>query len=280
MLLLADSGATKTKWVLANTDGEISKEFSTMGFSPLHHTEIQILSALNNNLALKQCVPKISQLRFFGTGCSNEYRVAKMKNIFSKFFIDADIIVEHDMLAAAIALCHNSPGIACILGTGSNSIYYDGKQLKELTPALDYVLADEGSGTDLGKRLIKLYLYQRLPSDLLKAFENDYKINKELVLQKVYKESNPKKYLASFSIFIRKHIQHPLMQQLVADSFNEFLYYHVEIYSESKHYPVHFMGSIAYYFKEELSKLVHVKGLRLGKVIKEPIYELLSYYSR
>ncbi|HRI27029.1 MAG TPA: hypothetical protein PK239_07770 [Chitinophagales bacterium] len=279
MLLIADSGATKTNWILANTDTQnIVGEYETIGFSPLFCTEEQVLEALRNNQALAAYAHIIDNLYFFGAGCSSEERCAKMRNIFTKFFTRANILVDHDMLGAAIALCHNNPGIACILGTGSNSVFYDGKNLYEETPALDFILGDEGSGTHLGKMIVRLYLYKRLPADLHADFAATYEVNKEIVLQKVYKEMNPKRYLASFARFAGKHEQHPFMRKLVYDCFAEFLTYHVCIYPQSSYAPVHFAGSVAHYFDEILQSAVTDKQLIMGRIIQKPIYELLNYY--
>lgn len=279
MIIIADSGATKTNWVLADTKTQnILGEYETIGFSPMFCTEEQVLTALHANIALHGYAGRIEHVYFFGAGCSSEERCAKMQHIFAKFFTKAEIWVNHDMLGAAIALCHNQPGMACILGTGSNSVYYDGKTLFEETPALDYILGDEGSGTHIGKMLLRLYLYKRLPADLQLDFTALYEVNKEIVLAKVYKELNPKRYLASFAHFAGKHIEHPFIEKLVYDCFTEFLEYHVCIYPQSKQVSVNFAGSVAHYFSKILEKVVEDKGLKVGRIVQKPIYELLNYY--
>lgn len=281
MLLIADSGATKTNWVLANTETQnIIGEYETIGFSPMFVTEEQVLNELRGNKALADNALGVESLYFFGAGCSSEERCAKMRNIFSKFFTNTRISVDHDMLGAAIALCHNQAGIACILGTGSNSVYYDGKNLFEETPALDYILGDEGSGTHLGKMIIRYYLYKRLPKELHDDFAATYEVTKEIVLTKVYKEMNPKRYLASFARFAGKHEQHPFMRQLIQDCFSEFLDYHVCIYPQSKQVPVNFAGSVAHYFSSILKETAAAKGLTVGRIIQKPIYELLNYFMK
>lgn len=279
MIIIADSGATKTNWILADTQTQsILGEYETMGFSPLFCTEEQVLAALNANTAMQNYAAGIEKVYFFGAGCSSEERCSKMRNIFAKFFTRAQIVVDHDMLGAAIALCHNQAGIACILGTGSNSVYYDGKSLYEETPALDYILGDEGSGTHIGKMLVRFYLYKRLPPELHSDFSAGYEVTKEIVLAKVYKELNPKRYLASFAQFAGKQKEHLFIQQLVYNCFAEFLEYHVCIYPQSRQVPVHFAGSVAHFFSDVLTRAVTDKGLVMGRIIQKPIYELLNYY--
>lgn len=279
MLLIADSGATKTNWILADTKTQnIIGEYETMGLSPFFVTEEQVLNELGGNPNLAAYAPVVEDIYFYGAGCSSEERCTKMRNIFSKFFTKSRITVEHDLLGAAIALCHNQSGIACILGTGSNAVYYDGKNLFEETPSLDYILGDEGSGTHIGKMLVRLYMYKRLPKDLHDDFTASYEVTKEIVLAKIYKESNPKRYLASFARFAGKHVEHPFIHRLVQDCFSEFLEYRVCIYPQSKYTPVSFAGSVAHYFSDILTECVADKGLIKGRIIQKPIYELLNYY--
>jgi len=278
MLLIADSGATKTAFILLDKARNIVGEYNTMGFSPLFHSATTISTALCAHEKLSYYANAIQTVHYFGAGCSSTDRINKISTAFSAVFTSATINVRHDMYAAALATCHDEAGIACILGTGSNSCYFDGSEVSELTPALDYVLGDEGSGTQLGKALLRSYLYRQLPNDLKTAFEARYTVNKEIVLEHVYQSSHPKKYLASFAQFIDDHQSHPYLAALAKRCFDEFLVNHILIYPQHQQVPIHFVGSVAYHFRNILGRCLSEAGLKRGKIVKSPIYELVAYF--
>lgn len=279
MLLIADSGATKTSWVLLNSEKQIVGEYSTMGFSPLFHSEAAITNALNGNSDLIMWALQVTEVRYFGAGCSSPERNEKIYNALKQVFFHAHIFIEHDLLGAAIATCGNEAGIACILGTGSNSCYFDGTQLHEVVPSLDFILSDEGSGTKLGMELIRQYMYNRLPEDLHSELYNTYHLDKEMVLRKVYSESHPKAFLSSFAKFMYTHKENPAIQQIVLSCFDEFLDYRVTCYPNYRQVPVHFVGSIAHYFADMLAIVTQKRQIQLGKIIQAPIYGLIEHFS-
>lgn len=280
MLLIADSGATKTSWVLLNDQRQIVEEYNTMGFSPIFHTTNDIVTALNGNGDLMMWALQVSEVRYFGAGCSSAERNAKIHHALHQVFSNAHTYVEHDLLGAAIATCGSSAGIACILGTGSNSCYFDGQQVHELIPSLDFILSDEGSGTKLGMELIRQYMYQRLPNDLHLELQQTYQLDKEMVLRKVYSEKHPKAFLSSFAKFMHIHRRHTAIEAIVLRCFDEFLDYRVTCYPQYRQVPVHFVGSIAHYFADQLHTATQQRGMQLGKIIQAPIYGLVEHLSK
>jgi N-acetylglucosamine kinase-like BadF-type ATPase len=277
MLLVADSGATKTAWILIDQSG-YPREFSTMGFSPLFHSEQDILIALGGNAALAECAAQVTDVRYFGAGCSSPDRNEKIYRALSHFFAHAThIAVEHDLLGSVWATCGTSSGISCILGTGSNACYYHGEQIHEAVPSLDYILGDEGSGAYFGKRIVANFLYKRLPQDLYQAFADEYQLDKEIALNRVYRQPHPKVWLASFAKFFKAHEAHPYIHALLLEGLGEFLDTRVVIFPNYREVPVHFVGSIAHHFQTALRQACEQRGISVGKIIKEPIYDLTEF---
>ncbi len=276
MLLVADSGATKTAWILLDKDN-YPREFSTMGFTPMFHSEQDILIALGGNGGLSEWADKVSELRYFGSGCSSHDRIAKMHRALQAFFANATVHIEHDLLGSVLATCGHTSGISCILGTGSNACFYDGQQIHEGVPSLDYILGDEGSGAYFGKKLIAKFLYKQLPAALHNAFYAQYQIDKETALNKVYKTPNPKAWLAGFSKFLRENIDHPYISNFIFEGLEEFVQTQILVFPNHREVPVHFVGSIAYHFQTILNEVCKKYQITVGKIIQEPIYELADY---
>ena len=221
---------------------------------------------------------QIKQLYFFGAGCLNAQYCGKIQQALQDCFVNATIAVESDIWGAIKATCGKEAGITCILGTGTNTSVFDGTQIVDNIPSLGYILGDEGSGTHLGKQLIQHYFYRELPNPLHQQFEQQYQLDKNKVIEKVYKQAGANRYLAAFTPFLSAHITHPFISNLVKSSFNEFLERHVLKYTQSSSYPVHFVGSIAHHFKSILEVCAAKKNLQIGKVIQQPINNLANYY--
>lgn len=277
MVLIADAGSTKTDWLFLTP----SKEHLTLksdGLNPVvtSPTEIdQRLSVVFKDLSASN---KVEKVHFFGAGCWNDSTCTIIHTALQKYFPNALIEVASDILGAVRASCGSQSGIVCILGTGSSTCLYDGHQIRTGVPSLGYILGDEGSGMYLGKELIKHYFYQELPADLHKEFDNLYHLDKETIIQKVYKEVGANQYLASYVPFLFKHKQHPFIQHLLKRVFNQFIERHLLKYPEHKALPIHFIGSIAFHFKTELIACLAENELQLGKILKQPIEALGSYY--
>ncbi len=274
--LIADSGATKCEWRLV-ADGK-NKSIITQGISPYFLNEEQIIALLSKELLPKLKKATITHIHFYGTGLSNADNVLIIKKVFKTLFPKATIEVQTDLLAAARALCGRKKGIACILGTGSNSCYFDGKKIVKNSPGLGYVLGDEGSGAYLGKKVVQYYLYNTFDEELKTRFEKSFPVSAFEILEHVYKQPLANRYLASFAIFLAENRGHYMIENIIEDGLNDFFFTHLYKYRESWILPIHFIGSIAFGFKDVLKDLCNTYELELGKVIKAPMEGLLAYH--
>jgi glucosamine kinase len=275
--LIADSGSTKAEWCLM--DGKKTKTYITQGLSPYFLNAEQIQKILEEELKAKMKQVEPDEIFFYGTGCSNPGNVSIVKKAIKKVFPKAKISVDHDLMGAAKALCGTEKGIACILGTGSNSCYYNGKKIIKNSPGLGYVLGDEGSGAYLGKKVIQYFLYNTFDEDLMDRFAAKFKTSSYEILDAVYKKPLPNRYLASFAIFLAENRGHYMIENIIEDGFNDFFFNHVYKYSESWKLPVHFIGSVAYGFKDVLKEMCNGYELQLGRVLKKPMDGLVKYHS-
>lgn len=274
--LIADSGATKCEWALVK--GSKARTFITQGISPYFLTSDQITALLTKELLPKLKKASITHIHFYGTGLANPENVRIIKKILKVFFPKAKIEVETDILATARALCGKKKGIACGLGTGTISCYYDGKKIVKTSHGLGYVLGDEGSGAYLGKKVIQYYLYQTFDEELKTSFEKKFRVTAVEILDHVYKQPLANRYLASFAIFLAENRGHYMIENIIEDGLNDFFFTHLYKYSESWTLPIHFTGSIAFGFRDVLKDLCHSYELELGKVIKAPMKGLLAYH--
>jgi N-acetylglucosamine kinase-like BadF-type ATPase len=281
MILIADSGSTKTEWVLLHHNQVICKAH-TQGINPYFQNSAQIEDILSLELlpALLPHQPQqVTQVFYYGAGCSAPEPVATVAKPLHNFFGSASIEVEHDLLAAARAACGNQPGIAAILGTGSNSCLFDGTHITANQPSLGFMLGDEGSGGYIGKQLLRLFLYRELTPELYEAFATEYELTKEVVLENIYKKPMPNRYAASFTRFVGKHIDHPQMHALVIQSFTDFFRHHITSYPNYQAYALSAVGSVAVVFETQLREVCDSYGIQLKHVIKQPIDGLISFHT-
>lgn len=275
--LIADCGATKSEWALVS-DGK-SKTIVTQGISPYFLDAVQI-----RDLLLKELTPKlknktVAEVYYYGTGCANPDNVKTVKKALRQVFPGAYTEVTHDLLAAARALCGNEKGIACILGTGSNSCYYNGKSIVKNSPGLGYVLGDEGSGAYLGRKVLQYYLYGTFDDELRGRFDVTYLTNTTEILENVYKKALPNRYLAGFARFLADNRGHYMIENIIEDGLNDFFFTHLCKYGEIWKYPVNFAGSIAFGFKDVLQQLCNTYEFEPGRIIKKPMNGLIDYHS-
>jgi N-acetylglucosamine kinase-like BadF-type ATPase len=277
LTLIADSGSTKTDWVLINRN-EVLSNLKTIGFNPYFQTKDQIAKEIKNTLVpdLKD-FSKIDQVYYYGAGCSNEVNCNLVREGIIEGLNIKTIHVHHDLLAAARALCGREAGIACILGTGSNSCLFDGETVKENVPSVGYLFGDNGSGANIGKTFIQAYFDDALPPKLKAAFE-EAGYHREQILDNVYKNGMPSRYLASISKFVQLYIKDSYIKKLVKGCFTEFFHKQVDKYTNSRQYKVHSVGSIGFYYKPLLAEVANEEGYTLGKVIKSPIEGLIDYH--
>lgn len=277
MILIADSGSTKTHWKLLGPDNTL-ETFYTKGLNPYFADESVFSKVLNNDLDIQKT--EIKELHFYGSGCGTKGKVSFVKNHLKSFFSTAKIFVYGDLFGAARALLGYQKGIACILGTGSVSCVYDGKKITEGIPSLGYIMGDEGGGVTLGKELLKAYFYKKLPDNLHQAFEENFSITREEMLDKVYHHPAPNAYLASFSKFIRSYQQEPFIHDLVYRCFKDFFVNHVIVYHGYKELPLVFTGSVSSNLKDILAEVAEEFGTSVSRIMKEPMDGLVEFHKK
>lgn len=276
IILIADSGSTKAEWCLLN--GNKRKTIYTQGISPYFLTADQIQQILIVELKEKLKNIEPDKVYYYGTGCSNPENVVSVKKALKNTFSKAKIFVDHDLMGAAKALCGNGKGVACILGTGSNSCYYNGKKIVKNSPGLGFILGDEGSGAYLGKKVLQYYLYHTFDPDLMDRFHAKYNTTAAEILDAVYKHALPNRYLAGFVPFLIENRGHFMIENIIEDGFNDFFFNHVYKYRESWIMPIHFIGSVAFGFKDVLKDMCDSYELQLGRVLKNPMDGLVKYH--
>ncbi len=279
MRLIADSGSTKTDWMLL--DGQkVVCEYQTVGLNPYLNSKETIMSVLRNDLMTSFCAGNIkntNSIEFYGAGCSSVSKSKVIEHALHCFFPFADIVVSHDLLGAAIAACGSEPGIAVILGTGSNSCYFDGEQVVENVISLGYILGDEGSGCYMGKKLLQDFLNKDMPDKLQRLLIEDTGVNAELILENIYKKPRPNKYMASFSEWIGKYLnENKYLQELVRNAFDDFFKQHIIKYKNYKSLPLNVVGSVGFAYADILNEIAGKYGCKIGKVIKSPLQGLIT----
>lgn len=276
MILIADSGSTKTDWLLVHLTNNTL--ITTSGINAYYMSSEMILGMLRKELQPLVPAALVEKIYFYGSGCSTESKCNKISSILKELFVNAAIEVNHDMLAAARSLCQDKPGIASILGTGSNSCVYDGNRITQQMVSLGYFFGDEGSGTHLGKLLITDYLRGEMPAELSAKLNAEFNLSLELVLDNIYNQGPPNKFLASFAPFIQQNAQDAYVRQLIAKSFIEFLKVGIMKFHGFENLEVSFVGSIAYHFQDILKEVALANGIRIEKIQKSVIDGLRDYH--
>jgi len=275
--LIADSGSTKAEWCLL--DGKKKKTIYTQGISPYFLDGVQIEAVVRLELKAKLKGIEPDEIFYYGTGCSNPNNAKIVTKALQRVFPTAFITVTHDLMGAAKALCGDEKGVACILGTGSNSCYYNGKKIVKNSPGLGFILGDEGSGAYLGKKVVQYFLYNTYDPDLMDRFNAKYNTNAVEILEAVYKMPLPNRYLAGYVPFLVENRGHFMIENIIEDGFNEFFFNHIYKYKESWTLPINFIGSVAYGFRDVLKEMCSSYELELGKVLKNPMDGLVKYHS-
>ena len=277
MILVADSGSSKTDWLLKLSTGEV-KQFRTSGLNPYFLTEKEIVKILQEQAAdMIVYAPQIREIYFFGAGCSSPDRHEIVSNALSQLFNKSYVSVDSDLLGSAYATCGAEKGLCCVLGTGSNISYFDGAEIHSGQHGLGFVLGDEGSGSWFGKALITDFLYGNMPPDISEKFDEDYHITKEIVIRNVYQTPNPNSYLAAFSKFLTKIRSTDYGQNLLHKGMIEFIETNIKWYPQYYKFKCHFVGSIAFVFSDELKAACKVNGVHVGKIIRQPIHDLMEF---
>lgn len=276
-ILIADSGATKCEWCLL---GPRKKQtVLTQGLSPYFLAAPEMEQAMRTELlpALGRVVPEA--VYFYGTGCRSAVNVAIVRKALKRVFPSATVFVTHDLFGAARALCGDEKGVACILGTGSNSCYFNGNRIVRTSSGLGFILGDEGSGAYLGKMVLQHYLNHVFEDDIRQRFDAKYKLSELEILENVYKKPLPNRYLASFTVFLSENRGNYMIENIIADGLNDFFYRHLACYPQASRYPVHFTGSVAFYFSDVILDLCDSYGFLPGSILKAPMEGLIGYHS-
>lgn len=277
-ILIADSGSTKCEWCFIT--GATKQIVVTQGASPYFLNEFQLVEIIKLELLppLKKKMP--ASIYFYGTGCAAAENRAMIKRALIKVFPKAEIEVQHDLTGAARALCGKSKGIVAIVGTGSNSGYYDGNKIKYNSPGLGYVLGDEGSGAYLGRKVLQYYLYKTFDIELHEKFNAKYQVRAADILEAVYKKPLPNKYIASYTLFLAENRGHYMVENIIEDGFRDFFSVHLAHYPESGKLPVYFTGSVAFEFQDILKDLCKTYGWEAGKFLAKPMHGLIDYHKK
>ncbi len=277
MLLIADSGSTKTEWSLAS-EGKLLMQFKTAGFNPYYSSPDAILHILQRDFPSSMVPADIDEIIYYGSGCSTPANCNIVSNAFRQLFSHAKTTINHDLLGAAHALLGRNSGIACILGTGSNSCAYDGENITDKVPSLGYLLGDEGSGVHIGKSLLKAYLYKEMPDQLAKVFEKQFPWSLADILDALYRKEKPGSFLAGFAPFARKNLHFPFMKDLISQVFDAFIEVQLSKYADYQKQSIGFTGSIAFQFSDILHERLLQHGIQAAKIMASPSDGLLDYY--
>ena len=276
MYLIADGGSTKTEWILIEGQ-QVVLRFLTKGFNP-NYTDWETITVIISSEFPPDCPDDVEKINYYGSGCGNEKNCQLVSAALQQRFPTAEIHVAHDLMAAAHGLLGHEKGIACILGTGANSCLYDGKNIVNQAVSLGYLVGDEGSGTHIGKTMLRSYFYGFMPADLRQEFEAYYQLTHKDFIDKLYHFPQPNMYLADFCKFAGEHQNHPYIRKICSDCFNDFIRIFIERYDVCKELKVSFVGSVAYHFQPIMKTCIEEKGLHLGKIIQSPADGLIDYY--
>lgn len=278
MVAIVDSGSTKSDWVILDDFKKVFLKTETIGFNPNFINRELIVPEIEKNSSLILVKNSITKIFFYGSGCGVKKNCETIEEELKKIFTKAEIVVKEDLMAAAYAAYGGKPAIVCILGTGSNSCYFDGENLKIKLPSLGFLIGDEGSGSAIGKQLVRRYFMQKLPADLLAEFEQNYTLTVEDALQNMYHSPRPNAYLADFNKFVIERKDHPYFKDMVYKEMKDFFEYQVIPYEESKDAEINFIGSIAYYYEDILRSVAQEFHLNVGHVVQKPIESLVDYH--
>ncbi len=278
-ILIAESGSTKTDWCILKK-GKKPVFFRTSGINPRLQSNDEITKLLSNELPWDKSVYDPTMVSYYGAGAGSKSKQKELKQVLQKYFHVKNIEVQSDMMAAARSLCNDKKGIVCILGTGSNACYYNGKKIQEQKPSLGYIAGDEGSGNHLGKRVLQYYAYGTFDTELRMVFEQKYGNNIDEILNRLYSDPFPNRYLSTFVQLLVDNRGHFMVENIIEDCLNDFFHHHILKYRQSWNMPLYFAGAVAFGFQDVLLNLCNQYELELGKIEASPIQGLLKYYKK
>lgn len=280
MIGIVDSGSTKADFVILDHKGVELKRLRTAGFNPLFITAEEVADALKKNSTLITFASEIKKIYFFGAGCRSAELNQIIKDGFLKVFNQAQLKVESDLLAACYAVDDHHPTMVGIIGTGSNSCYFDGQNVIKETPSIGFILGDEGAGNHIGRSLLRAYYTNKLPEDLKIKFTQKYNLSVQELLENIHRKAFPNAYLASFNEFAYEHRKNEFVKELIQNCFREYFIYQVEPYQKYECNEISFIGSIAFYYQDLIHEVAEEFGFKVNKTLQKPIDGLVDYFSR
>jgi len=278
MVLIADGGSTKADWIALNKDKKEVFRTTSLGLNPSVLTKEEVRHTINNTEELLSIQNEVQQIHFYGAGCGSPKAAENLQHVLKSVFKKATVFVSEDTLAAVYASSGNNPGIVCILGTGSNSCYFDGKEMITTAPSLGYTLMDEASGNYFGKQLLRDYYYKKMPKKIATAFKSSFELDTDVVKMNLYRKPYPNMYLASFARFMFECKKEKYIRKMIKKGFQNFFYYRVLPFEKDSKTPIYFIGSIAYYFRDILEKVAAKNKLVITDVIQRPIDNLVKFH--
>ncbi len=279
MKLLVDGGSTKADWIAIDDNGKVLFTTQTLGLNPEVLDKEDVIERLDDKFDISHNREKVKHLFFYGAGCGTDRMKNYLAEIFQEYFPNAVIAVYEDTYAAVYATTpKDEAAIVCILGTGSNCSFFDGQLLHQKVQSLGYIAMDDGSGNRFGRLLLRGYFFNKMPKELAAEFEEEYNVDADYVKSNLYKEANPNAYLATFAKFLIKHKENPFCKKIIYKELNKFVKNYIMQYDNYQTVPVHFVGSIAFYLKEELAEILSKYEIKLGNVLRRPIDGLIAYH--
>ena len=278
MILIADGGSTKADWIAINSEKNEEFRVRTLGLNPAIVPKEELRNRIVNMFQLINVKNDVSEIHFYGAGCGTPKPIEILKTILESIFVNATVFISEDMLAAVYAASGKKPAIVCILGTGSNSCYFDGENMKTLVPSLGYILMDEASGNYFGKRLLIDYYYNQMPLDIAQEFKKEFNLEVDTIKENLYRMPNPNMYLASFAKFMFDFKDNDYIKGIITHGFQEFFKYRILPFNKTAETPIYFIGSIAYYFRDILEEIATKNNLKVTDIIQRPIDNLLAYH--
>jgi N-acetylglucosamine kinase-like BadF-type ATPase len=280
MILIADGGSTKADWIALDASKKEIFRVRTLGLNPAVVPQEELTNRIVNMFQLINIKEEVEEIHFYGAGCGTPKPVAILKEVMQGIFTNAKIAIAEDMLAAVYAASGNKPAVVCILGTGSNSCYFDGQDIQMKVPSLGYSLMDEASGNYFGKQLIRDFYYQKMPKRIAAKFESQFNLDADYIKFNLYRQPNPNMYLATFAKFMFEFKEDKYIKKIIKKGFQEFFKYRILPFNPTQETPIYFIGSIAFYFRDILEKIAKKNELRITDVIQRPIDNLLEFHKK
>lgn len=279
MKLLVDSGSTKADWIAINEAGKVLFTTQSLGLNPEVLSKEEIIERLEDRFDISHNKTKATHLYFYGAGCGTDRMKNYLSDVFKEYFPNAEVHVHEDTYAAVYATTpEGEQAIVCILGTGSNCSFYDGNTLHQKVQSLGYICMDDCSGNRFGRHLLRGYMFNKMPQDMVKELEKSYNVDVDVIKHNLYKEPNPNAYLATFAKFLIKHKDTDFCKKYIYSEMEDFVENYIKQYDNYREVPVHFVGSIAFYLKDELQEVLSNHGITLGNVLRRPIDGLIAYH--